>query len=255
MYCMILVCINIDAGRFLGWLKGYIHDRNNSSANLVNGYARATMTRRAPDSIRRLLLARYALNDLCLAPSSFLHDASDRLARRYRPGQHYVEVKLSRRNNKKVINPKQAEPKLWQFLKRNVVDERRAPLLRPPASDVHTIEISSKGRAAIVVNGRPVRVGAWFQYDNGENGCVGKLERIFAVTFGNIPSATAREVIVYIRRFAGTVARDYTDFDVDTESYSSLDAVPLKSLSMFLWGVPHSSNHAKKLRLLLVNEL
>ena len=104
-----------------------------------------------------------------------------------------------------------------------------------------------------VVNGRPVRVGAWFQYDNGENGCVGKLERIFAVTFGNIPSATAREVIVYIRRFAGTVVRDYTDFDVDTESYSSLDVVPLKSLSMLLWEVPRDS--ATKLRLLLVKEL
>lgn len=235
-------------------MKGYIHDRNNSSANLVNGYARATLTRRAPDSVRRSLLARYALNNLLLAPSSFLHDASDRLARRHRPGQHYVEVKLTRRNNKKVINPQQAESKLWKFLRTYVLDELRAPLLRPPASDVHTIEITSKGRAAIVVNGQPVRVGEWFLYDSNRE-YVGKLERIFAVTFGNIPSAAAREVIVYIRRFAGTVSRDYTDFDVDTESYSSLDAVPLKSLSMFLWEVPRMPHSATQLRLLRVNEL
>ena len=183
-----------------------------------------------------------------------MHDASDRLARRHRPGEHYVEVKLSRRNNKKVINPQQSERKLWKFIKTYVVDERRAQLLRLPASDVHTIEILSKGQTAVVVNGQPVRVGAWFQYDSFD-GHVGKLERIFAVTFGNIPSAAAREVIVYIRRFAGTVSRDYTDFDVDTESYSSLDAVPLKSLSMFYWEVPRVPHSATQLRLLRVKEL
>jgi hypothetical protein len=252
----------LSNGRFLGWLKGYIHDRNNSSANLVNGYARATLTRRAPDSIRRALVARYAFNDLSLAPSSFLHDAGDRLARRHRPGQHYVDFKLSRRNNKKVSNPEQAERKLWQFLKTYVVDERRAPLLRQPASDVHTIEILSKGRTAVVVNGQPVRVGAWFQYESVQK-YVGKLERIFAVTFGN---TAACEVIAYIRRFAVTAARDDTDFDVDTDSYSSLDVVPLKSLSMLLWEVPRwdysdpkrhviRSDSATKLRLLLVKEL
>jgi hypothetical protein len=192
-----------------------------------------------------------------------LHDASDRLARRHRPGLHYVDVKLTRRNNKKVINPKQAERKLWQFLKTYVVDERRAPLLKKPASDVHTIEILSKGRTAVAVNGQPVRVGAWFQYDRYD-GHVGKLERIFAVTFGNIPSAATREVIVYIRRFVDTAARDHTDFDVDTESYSSLDVVPLKSLSTLLWEVPrwdysdprrHVPDSASKLRLLPVKEL
>jgi hypothetical protein len=186
-----------------------------------------------------------------LAPSSFLHDASDRLASRHRPGQHYVEVKLSRRNNKKVINPQQTQPKLWELLKKSVLDLRRAPLLQPPASNVHTIEINSKA-SAVVVNGQPIRVGAWFQYDRYAEH-VGKLERIFVVTFGNIPSAAAREVIVYIRRFADTAARDDTDFDVDTESYSSLDVVPLKSLSMLLWEVPRDS--ATKLRLLLVKEL
>ena len=104
------------------------------------------------------------------------------------------------------------------------------------------------------MNGQPVRVGEWFLYDSYRE-YVGKLERIFAVTFGNIPSAAAREVIVYIRRFAGTVSRDYTDFDVDTESYSSLDAVPLKSLSMFYWGVPPVPRSATQLRLLRVKEL
>ena len=192
-----------------------------------------------------------------------MHDASDRLARRHRPGEHYVEVKLSRRNNKKVINPQQSERKLWKFIKTYVVDERRAQLLRLPASDVHTIEILSKGQTAVVVNGQPVRVGAWFQYDSFD-GHVGKLERIFAVTFGNIPSAAAREVIVYIRRFADTAARDDTDIDVDTDSYSTLDVVPSKSLSMLLWEVPRWDysdprrrvpDSASKLRLLPVKEL
>ena len=35
-------------------------------------------------------------------------------------------------------------------------------------------------------------------------------------------------MIVYIRRSADTAARDDTDFDVDTDSYSTLDAVPFE---------------------------
>jgi hypothetical protein len=199
-------------GRFLGWLKGYIHNRNHSSANLVNGYARATLSRRAPEKLRRGLLARCASNNVCLPPSSFLHNASDRLASRRRPGGHYVEVKLSRRNNKVVHSPRTTEVKLWKFLKKYVVHARRKQLLEPPANDVHIIEVISKGKASVVMNAQPVRVNSWFQY-NALRESVGKVERIFVVNFGSSTARAGREVIVYMRRFHSIVSRDDTDFE------------------------------------------
>jgi hypothetical protein len=208
--------------------------------------------------LRRELLARYARYNVALPTSSFLRNAHDRLAIRHTPGGHYVEVKLSRRNHKEVRSPKATEEKLWKFLKKNVVDERRQRILKDNCDRVHCIEMRSEGKAGVVVNGQPVRVESWFQYDIYRE-LVGKVERIFVVTFGSRFSTAGREVIVYIRRFKKTVPRDDTDFDVDTGSNTTLDVVPLKSLCRYLWAVERSdatvSNNAQYLRLLLVKEL
>ena len=244
--------------RFLGWLKGYIHDRNHSSANCVRGYARATLARRAPAHVRSALLARYARNNVQLPPSSFLHNAGDRLATRRRPGGHHVELKLTRRNQKVVQAG--SEPRLWRFLKKYVVDDRRKPLLAPPANNVHIIEILSKGKAAIVMNGQSVCVGSWFEYDTEfETVRVGKLERIFVVTFGARSSPAGREMVVFMRRFSTTNKRDDTDYDVDTGSNTALDVVPLKGLFNYMWDVERDDDQARGnpryRRLLLVKDL
>jgi len=241
-------------------LKGYIHDRNKSSANCVRGYARATLARRAPAYVRTGLLARYAGSDVQLPPSSFLPTASDRLASRRRAGEHYVELKLTRRNNRVLPREGRDELPVWIFLKKIILDARRKQFLAPPATNVYITEVLDKGRAAVLMNGQSVRAGSWFKYDHAqERERVGKLERIFVVNFGARSSPRGREFVVYMRRFLDVTSRDETDYDVDTGSNTSLDVVTLKSLVNYLWDVERDDamvrNNPRYLRLLLVKDL
>ena len=71
-YLEIIQTFTSQIDRFLGWLKGYIHDRAHSSRNLVNGYARATLSRRMPRLVRDRLLSRLARTHTRLPLTSFL---------------------------------------------------------------------------------------------------------------------------------------------------------------------------------------
>lgn len=103
--------------RFLGWLKGFIHDRNHSTENLVRGYGRVTVLRRAPTESRTLTRLRYKTKEFSHAASSFLVPVEDRLDRRTRSGQHEQNVRLSRRNHRRVISIKEDEKPLWKVLR------------------------------------------------------------------------------------------------------------------------------------------
>ena len=205
-----------------------------------------------PERVRSGIIARYARSNLHLPSTSFLHSASERLSSKpSRTGGHFVEVRLSRRNQTKINDPKVSEKKLWKFLVANVVDAQRAANLRQ--GDVQIIEIQNRGKAGVTLNAQPVRAQGWFRYDSDME-YTGRLSRTFAVSFG---SRSGYEVVVYMERWVATTNIDDTDYDVDTHLAPKLEAVPLKALSCWLWPVPHSRTNAPPtlLRLLFVKDL
>ena len=210
-----------------------------------------SLTRRIPAVVRDRLISRYNRNNLYLPSTSFLHSASDRLTNRpCRPGYHYVEINLSRRNQRKVDY--RAERRLWNFVLANLSD--RVPNIRQPnVSGMEIIEILPRGRAGVKLNAQPVRVQGWFKYDNDDNQYAGRLTRMFAVSFS---SRSGYEVILYMERWLGTLRVDDTDYDLDTNAAVKVEVVPLKSLAALLLAVPHwNPDLQSRTRLLFMKEL
>jgi hypothetical protein len=245
-------------------LKGFIKDRNNSSANLINGYAKVTLTRRIPERVRHRLLSRYARANVALRGTSFLISACDRVNNMVnsRPGTHRVNISLSRRNHTVVFEPENHCKPLWAFLAKNLISDFQKKLLAAkPPSDVHVIEISDVGKVALKLNGQNVRLDAWFKYDKWVNNdkfeeYAGQVKRIYVVAFG--PSSRARkDVFLYMERRHSTMVVDGSDYDVDTSSTSKQDVIPVKSLTASLWSVSHSDPNLLPTikRLLFVKEL
>ena len=227
-------------------MKGFIKDRNNSSANLINGYGKVTLTRRIPERVRHRLLSRYARTNVALGGTSFLFSACDRVNMvNSRPGTHRVNISLSRRNHTVVFEPQNHCKPLWAFLAKNLISDYQKELLAAkPPSEVHVIEISDVGKAALKLNGQNVRLDAWFKYDKWTNNdnyaeFAGQVKRIYTVRFG--PGSRARQdVFVYMERRHSTKIVDGSDYDVDTSSASTQDVIPVKSLTASLWPVSHS---------------
>ena len=140
--------------RFLGWLKGFIHDRNHSTENLVRGYGRVTVIRREPSRIRTAIVQRYASNQLVLPKSSFLALPDNRMQRRSRAGRHEVQVRLSRRNHKIMVSIRQEEPRLERLLKTEFGDLH---------TTARTIRFTTS--TGVKCDGFPVTKGVWFGFD------------------------------------------------------------------------------------------
>ena len=206
-----------------------------------------------PRLVRDRLLSRLARTHTRLPLTSFLASPNDRLGAHRRPGGHYVETTLSRRNHTKVVNPSETVKQLCKFLVDNV-DDFELPLQR----NKHIIEILAAGRSGVRMNGQPIRISAWFKCDSTTNNAVypGKLVRMFL-----IPRAGTRsghEVVVYIQRFKmrDVHVQDTTDYIVDSNARSSIEVLPLKSLSAMLWPVQHPELHEQqKVWLLFLKDL
>jgi hypothetical protein len=213
----------------LGWLKGYCHDRNHSSENIVSGYGKVTLVRRVSTDVRKRLLSTYARFDLDLPSTSFLRTSRKNVGAS-RAGAHEVTVVLSRRNHRVVRNPAESERRLWTLLKKVHGNER---LVAP------TTNILDFPNSGVELNAFSVRPETWYMYDNVHSSFVGKVTRVFAC---EIPTrhGPLYECFVYIERCAEEVRSiDDTDFIVDITARVVVEAIPVKTLTAAMFAVPH----------------
>jgi hypothetical protein len=214
--------------RFLGWLKGFIHDRNHSTENLVRGYGRVTVIRRAPSRIRTAIVQRYASNQLVLPKSSFLALPDNRMQRRSRAGRHEVQVRLSRRNHKVMVSIHQEEPRLEKLLKAEF-------------GDLHTTAraIRFTTSAGVKCDGFPVAKGVWFGFDPHDSSRtkVGRVVDVFACTFDT--NFTEYQCFLKIEVFKDASLYNFTDYTVNLARPGSVMYIPLKTICSTFWIVPH----------------
>ena len=214
--------------RFLGWLKGFVHDRAHSTENIVRCYGRVTVIRRAPTDTREALLQRYETSGLSFPATSFLMSVGDRMDKRgSRAGKHEVSVTLSRRNHKRVPTPETKEPLLWRLLRQEFPNKFRSVRI-----------IHFRSTTGLSVNGFPVSKGQWFgfDYDAAPECKVGRVKDAFACTFG---SNTHYQCFVYMDTWQGTQKCNLTDFTINFQTRCTTQAIPLKCLSSALWVVSH----------------
>ena len=234
--------------RFLGWLKGFIHDRNHSTENLVRGYARVTVIRRAPISTTAAVLQRYHSSSLSLPKGSFLRPPEERLERRSRSGRHEVQVRLSRRNHKHVSSIQHDEGRLWNLLR----SEFRAQYAT-------AIAMKFTKSTGVKCDGFPVTKGEWFGFDPHDNSPtrVVRVTEVFACMFDT--RLSMYHCFVYMEVFLGAVSCNFTDYVVDVASTVTRPTVciPLKSICSAFWLVPHwdTNVYPPKSCLLLVKHL
>ena len=198
--------------------------------NLVRGYGRVTVIRRAPTNTTAAVLQRYHSNNLCLPKGSFLRPPEERLERRSRSGRHEVLVRLSRRNHKRVNSIQRDEGRLWSLLKSEFRDQyTTATALKFTTS------------TGVKCDGFPVTKGGWFGFDPHDNSRtkVGRVTDVFACMFDTRHSMY--QCFVYMEVFNGVVPCNFTDYVIDLAGNTARPTVciPLKSICSAFWLVPH----------------
>ena len=88
--------------RFVGWVKNFIHSRKHPAVNMMKGYGRVTLVRRAHSTNDRVE-RRFAQEGTKLSDTSFLRSASTRLLNKQRigvAGANVLQIKISKYTGK-----------------------------------------------------------------------------------------------------------------------------------------------------------